>query len=89
MTTYDELLEKSKKHAEDKGIKLNPNSKIVTAILNGLLRNEERFGELYCPCKMRTGDKEKDKAIICPCRDSMKEIERDGHCTCRLFWKKD
>ena len=34
MTTYDELLEKSKKHARKKGIKLNPNEAIVKGILN-------------------------------------------------------
>ncbi len=87
MTTYEELLEKSKKHAEEKGIKLNPNPKIVTAILNGLLRNEGEKGAQYCPCRPLTGDKKEDSKKICPCFWHLDEIKKYGHCLCNLFVK--
>lgn len=84
----NELKEKSKKYAESAGIALNPNEKIVDGIIKGLLRNKEKNGELYCPCRMQTGLKEADKKIICPCAYHLKEIEEDGHCHCLLFVKK-
>jgi ferredoxin-thioredoxin reductase catalytic subunit len=87
MTTYEELLEKCKKHAKEKGIKLNPNPKIVEAILKGLLRNEQNKGAIYCPCRPVTGDKEEDKKKICPCFWHLDEIKKQGHCLCNLFVK--
>lgn len=80
-------LEDYKKYAEENGFKLNPNKKIVEAILAGLKKNEEKYGAGYCPCRRITGDKEADKKIICPCIYHKDEIEKDGHCYCRLFVK--
>ena len=42
-----------------------------------------------CPCRIRSGDKEKDKAIICPCIYHRDEIAKDGHCHCQLYYRKD
>jgi len=79
--------EEYKKYAKENGFKLNPNEKIVDSIIAGLKRNEEKYGERYCPCRKITGDKEIDKKIICPCVYHKEEIEKDGHCHCRLFVK--
>ena len=38
---------------------------------------------------VRSGDKEKDKAIICPCIYHEDEIAKDGHCHCQLYYRKD
>ena len=84
-----ELLELSKKYAEKAGFKLNPNQKIVDTIIKGLLRNEAKFSFRYCPCRRITGDKEKDKAIICPCIYHKDEIKQQGYCHCMLFFAKD
>ena len=80
--------EEYKKYAEENGFKLNPNEKIVDGIIAGLKRNEEKYGERYCPCRRVTGDKETDKKIICPCVYHKEEIEKDGRCHCNLFVKK-
>ena len=82
-----ELTEKSKKYAEESGFKLNPNEKIVENIVNGLLRNEEKYGEQYCPCRRVSGDKEEDAKKICPCFWHKDEIAKDGHCFCNLYVK--
>ena len=37
----------------------------------------------------RSGDKEKDRAIICPCIYHKDEIAKDGHCHCQLYYRKD
>ncbi len=83
-----ELHEKNKKYAKKAGFKLNPNKKIVDAIEKGLLKNLNTYRELYCPCRRISGNKKKDKAIICPCIYHIDEIKNMGHCHCFLFVKK-
>lgn len=81
----EKLKRDSKDYAQKTGIKLNPDKKIVEGVIKGLLKNKEEKGELYCPCRIITGDKEKDKEIICPCVFHKKEIKSEGHCKCLLF----
>ena len=83
----EELIKKSDEYAKSKGFKLNPNDAIVLGLVKGLLLRKERFGEIYCPCRKVTGDKEEDKKIICPCIYHEDEIAKDGHCFCNLFVK--
>jgi ferredoxin-thioredoxin reductase catalytic subunit len=84
----EELLKQLKDYADSKGFKLNPNQKALEGIILGLLRNRKFKGEIYCPCRQVTGDKEKDKEIICPCVFHRGEIELQGKCKCTLFWAK-
>lgn len=65
--------------------KLNPDKKIIDRVVKGLVMRKVKFGYAYCPCRLVTGDKEKDKNIICPCVYHGEEIERDGECHCNLF----
>ena len=87
MTTEKELSEKSEKYATSKGYKLNPNAKLVDVIIKGLLRNEAKYGFIYCPCRKVKGIVDEDKKIICPCIYHEEEIKKDGHCHCMLFFK--
>jgi ferredoxin-thioredoxin reductase catalytic subunit len=73
------------KYAESQGFKLNPDEKVVTALLQGLIKNEEKYGQRYCPCRPVTGDQEEDKLKVCPCIWHRTEIENMGHCHCGLF----
>ena len=82
------LKEKSKKYANLAGIALNADEAVVDTIIKGLLRNKETKGDIYCPCRIVTGNKEKDKEIACPCVYHRGEIELQGYCHCRLFVKK-
>ena len=75
------------KYAKKSGFRLNPNEKVVEAIINGLLRNEGKHGARYCPCRLVSGNKEEDKKNVCPCVYHKDEIARDGHCHCNLFVK--
>jgi len=83
----EKLIKISEEYAKIKGFKLNPNRAIVEGITKGLLSRKENFGEIYCPCRRMSGNKEEDKKIICPCIYHLDEIERDGHCFCNLFVK--
>ncbi len=82
------LREQFQKYADSKDLKLNPNEKVVEGIINGLLRNKKFKGDIYCPCRIVTGNKEKDNEIACPCVFHRGEIELQEHCKCNLFWKK-
>ena len=81
----EKLIKQSEEYAKKNGYKLNPNRAIVEGVVRGLLARKENFGEIYCPCRKMTGNKEEDKKIICPCIYHDFEIERDGHCFCNLF----
>ncbi|OOP54865.1 MAG: ferredoxin:thioredoxin reductase [Candidatus Brocadia carolinensis] len=65
--------------------KLNPDDKIVDRVVKGLAMRTIKFGYAYCPCRLVTGDKDRDRKIICPCVYHEEEIERDGECHCNLF----
>ena len=83
------LLIKYKEFALNNNLKLNPDKKIVDQIIEGLVFNLRESGELYCPCRRITGNKLKDKDIICPCIHCKEEIKSDGQCFCGLFVKGD
>ena len=85
MATVEELIKEYEMCAAENGFKLNPDKKVVEGIVKVLLEREKKFGARYCPCRRITGNKEEDKKIICPCVYHKEEIEKDGHCLCRLF----
>jgi ferredoxin-thioredoxin reductase catalytic subunit len=85
---FKKVLEFSEEYAKKAGIKLNPDKKIVENVIKGLLKNEEKFGFRYCPCRVVEGDLEKDRKKICPCSWHLEEIKKFGHCLCGLFVKK-
>jgi ferredoxin-thioredoxin reductase catalytic subunit len=95
MKNWDEFKSKNTKdfvkdandYAKKAGINLNPDDKKVDIIMKGLFKNQKDKGELYCPCRLVTGNKEKDSEIICPCVFHRGEIELEGHCRCFLFFK--
>ncbi|MFH1451118.1 MAG: thioredoxin [bacterium] len=83
----DELTRESADYAQKNGFQLNSNKEIVERIINGLLENEKKHGEKYCPCRRITGNHEEDVKKICPCYYHKEEIKNDGKCFCGLFTK--
>jgi len=84
-----EILKDSEQYAESMDIlKLNPDEKFVGLIVDGLVKNEEKYGIRYCPCRAVTEDDEENKRIVCPCTYHIDEVKNDGHCKCRLFVKE-
>lgn len=81
------IIKEYEAYAEKMGFQLNPNKKIVENIIKAMLNKKKTLGERYCPCRRLSGDAEKDKEIICPCKFHLEEIENDGHCHCLLFVK--
>jgi thioredoxin len=85
--SMEEIIKNYQTYAEKNGFKLNPDREVVKRLIKGLLENEKKFGARYCPCRRVSGNPEQDKPKICPCQWHKEEIERDGHCFCRLFYK--
>jgi ferredoxin-thioredoxin reductase catalytic subunit len=80
------ILKISEEYAEKAGFKLNPDKKQLNMIIKGLKKNQEKYGYQFCPCRVVTGDFEKDREIICPCVFHKDEIKKWGHCLCKLFF---
>lgn len=80
-----ELREDIEEYAQKAGIKVNPDKAKVDMVVKGLLHNKEKHGEVFCPCRIVSGDREKDEEKICPCVFHRGEIEIEGKCRCFLF----
>jgi ferredoxin-thioredoxin reductase catalytic subunit len=84
----DKLIQEYEYYAKEHGLMLNPDREVVKRILRAIIMREKKFSCRYCPCRVVTGDKEKDAKIICPCAHILEEVETKGQCLCRLFVKK-
>ncbi|NOZ60796.1 MAG: ferredoxin:thioredoxin reductase [Calditrichaeota bacterium] len=87
--TVEKYYETLKKFAPKKGLILNPDWEIVKPLLEGLLKNGERYGYRTCPCRPAMGELEKDRDIICPCEYAKADIEEFGACYCWLYVSQD
>jgi ferredoxin-thioredoxin reductase catalytic chain len=89
MMNKDEVKKMWQRFAEGKDFMLNPDSEKVDMVADGVLSNEKSFGLRFCPCRLRTGDKQKDLLIVCPCNfKTQKNWEELGECRCELFVRR-
>lgn len=75
----------AERYSRKSGLALHPDLPLRRHVLRGLARNLLRYGRPYCPCRQVTGDTEKDRVNICPCRTHREEVARLGECECGLF----
>jgi ferredoxin-thioredoxin reductase catalytic subunit len=79
-----------KKVQEPKGYFFNQQDPdMVMELMEGLLRNKERYGYMSCPCRLASGDREKDRDIICPCVYREPDVAEYGSCYCGLYVSED
>jgi len=84
--TAAELYEKLRPVQEAKGYFFNKDREGITLpLLESLLVNKERYGYMVCPCRLASGDREKDKDIICPCVYREPDVAQYGSCYCGLY----
>jgi ferredoxin-thioredoxin reductase catalytic subunit len=83
--TPEELYAMLKKAQAPKGFFFNKDKDWVLAILKDLLINKERYGYMSCPCRLATGDREKDRGIFCPCAYRPDDVKEYGSCYCNLY----
>ena len=87
--TAQELYDMLKKVQEPKGYYFSLDRSLVFDLLEALLVNKERYGYMNCPCRLGTGDREKDKDIICPCVYREPDVAEYGSCYCNLYVSKE
>ena len=81
----DALYEQLHRDAEASGYHLNPDRDFTRGLVEGLLINEQRYGYWACPCRLATGDRQKDLDIICPCDYRDPDLVEWGNCYCALY----
>ncbi|MDP2183035.1 MAG: ferredoxin-thioredoxin reductase catalytic domain-containing protein [Actinomycetota bacterium] len=89
-TTIDDLKSFMTPFVDRLGYKFNTETEFVDEVLESELEILELTGDIYCPCRVRTGDPKQDYAIVCPCipffRDEFAAIRK---CWCGLFILRD
>jgi nitrite reductase/ring-hydroxylating ferredoxin subunit/ferredoxin-thioredoxin reductase catalytic subunit len=89
-TTIDDLKAYMGPFAERLGYKFNTDDDFVNDVLEAELEILEQTGDVFCPCRVRSGDPKEDVAVICPCipfwRDQFAGLRK---CWCGLFILKD
>jgi ferredoxin-thioredoxin reductase catalytic chain len=79
------LFEKLRKVQEPKGYYFNVDHARVMDLLEALITNKDRYGYMACPCRLASGDREKDRDIICPCDYREPDVAEYGSCYCNLY----
>jgi len=88
MSEIDKLYENLRRIQEPKGYFFNKDRDRVNELLEALLLNKKRYGYMCCPCRLSSGDREKDKDIICPCVYREPDVQEYGSCYCNLYVTK-
>lgn len=89
MMDAGQLHEMLRKVQEPLGYLFNNDREMVFELLKGLLTNKARYGYMSCPCRLASGDYEKDKDIICPCVYRAPDVLEYGSCYCGLYVSRE
>jgi ferredoxin-thioredoxin reductase catalytic chain len=84
-----DLHKRLKEEAEAGGYRLNPDQEFTLDLVRALLVNEKRYGYWACPCRLASGQKEKDLDIICPCDYRDPDLDDFGCCFCALYVSRE
>jgi ferredoxin-thioredoxin reductase catalytic chain len=85
----EQLYDMLRKTQETIGYFFNNDKEVVFDLLRSLLINKERYGYMSCPCRLASGEREKDKDIICPCVYREPDVREFGSCYCNLYVSKE
>lgn len=89
MSEVEKLYELLRKVQEPKGFYFSNDKKMVFDLIQGLIDNKNRYGYMCCPCRLASGDREKDKDIMCPCIYREEDVGKYGSCYCNLYVSKE
>jgi ferredoxin-thioredoxin reductase catalytic subunit/predicted Zn-ribbon and HTH transcriptional regulator len=89
LITLEHVRQRAESDAKTYGYYLNPDPDFLKDLVEGLKRNEERYGYPSCPCRLASGKFEFDRDIICPCDYRDPDVEEYGACYCALYVRKD
>ena len=89
MVNKQEMLKRMQKKAEEAKFFICPDKTLLDDLLDGLVKNEERYSYASCPCRISSGVKDNDVDIICPCEYREADVGEFGTCYCGLFVSKE
>ena len=89
MSEAEKLYETLKSIQEPKGYFFNEDRERVMDLLEALLLNRKRYGYMSCPCRLASGDREKDRDIVCPCVYREPDVAQYGSCYCNLYVSRE
>jgi ferredoxin-thioredoxin reductase catalytic chain len=89
LTTLEEVRRRAENDAKNYGYYLNPEPEFLIKLIEGLKKNEDRYGYPSCPCRLASGKLELDRDIICPCDYRDQDVEEYGCCYCALYVRRD
>ena len=75
--------------AKKQGWGVCPDPSLLEDLIDGLTTNFNRHGYFLCPCRDGSGERTKDKDIICPCVYAVPDQQEYGQCYCGLFVTKE
>lgn len=81
----EDVISFSREMARKFKVSLNPDEEHVRKVAKGLVKNYEKYGHYFCPCRVVTGDLDLDIKNDCPCVYVQREIYEKGQCHCALF----
>ncbi len=82
------LYQTLRKSQEEKGYHFTGDEESTRELLQGLLTNKKRYGYMSCPCRLATGNRERDRDILCPCAYREEDVKEYGSCYCNLYVSK-
>ena len=83
---YKDNLARIQDLAQKNGFILNPDEERIKKVVGLMTMNYDSHNDYYCPCKQSHPlDPEKD--VTCPCTEWQDEIQKDGYCFCKLFYR--
>ena len=89
MTINENTKKRAENDAKTHGYYLTPDQGLLNDLLEGLQKNEERYGYQSCPCRLASGKLELDRDIICPCDYRDPDINEHGQSYCALYVNKN
>jgi ferredoxin-thioredoxin reductase catalytic chain len=89
LITVEKVRQRAEADARTYGYYLHPDPEFLKDLLEGLKRNEERYGYQSCPCRLASGKFELDRDILCPCDYRDPDVAEYGSCYCALYVRKD
>ena len=89
-TTIDDLKAYMGPFAAALGYKFNTETWFVDEVLTSEIQLLDSAGDVYCPCRLRSGDPKQDVAIVCPCIPfHLEQFAAMRKCWCGLFITAD
>jgi ferredoxin-thioredoxin reductase catalytic subunit len=89
LITIEGVKRRAEADAKTFGYILNPDPEFLQGLLEGLTKNEERYGYPSCPCRLASGKFDYDRDIFCPCDYRDPDVAQFGACYCGLYVRKD